>query len=131
MKKLIEVKKGMLKRMPNFVRSDSHKKKRIGKVWRKPKGLQSKMRLQKKGFRKIVKIGYRTPKELRHKHPSGMNNIFVENIKQLKELNSDKDLITIKRIGIKKKIMIIKEAEKLKLKITNLDPSKFLKKIEE
>ena len=130
MKKLSETKKGMLKRMPKFVRSDSHKKKRISKGWRRPKGLQSKMRLQKKGFRKIVKIGYRTPKELRHKHPSGLNNVFIENVEQLKGLNSEKEVITIKKVGVKNKVIIIKEAKKLKLKITNLDPAKFLKKVE-
>ena len=41
--------------MPNFTRSDAHKKKRLGKSWRKPKGLQSKRSLQKKGFKKVNK----------------------------------------------------------------------------
>ena len=54
----------MKKKKPKFIRQDAHKKGRLAKKWRKPKGLQSKMRLCKKGYRKRISKGYKSPKEV-------------------------------------------------------------------
>ena len=50
---------------PEFIRQDAHKKPGLGWKWRRPKGITSKMRLHLKGYRRIVKKGYRSPKDVR------------------------------------------------------------------
>lgn len=44
-----------------FIRQDAHKKAKLKNLWRKPKGLHNKMRLQKKGYRRLPKVGMGTP----------------------------------------------------------------------
>ena len=51
-KDLLEFRKKIKAKKPNFIRQDAHKKGEIKKKWRRPKGLQSKMRLHKRGYRK-------------------------------------------------------------------------------
>ncbi len=120
------------KRKLKFSRQDSHKKKKLGKKWRKPKGLHSKMRLQKKGYKRSVKVGYETPKNMRGLS-KGLEKVLVNNINDLKNINKKTQGIIISAsVGIKKKIEIIKEAEKQKIEILNIkSPKEHIKKIEE
>ncbi|MFN4046736.1 MAG: eL32 family ribosomal protein, partial [Acidilobaceae archaeon] len=54
--------------------------------WRRPKGNDSKMRLEIKGYPPRVKIGYRTPRALRGLHPSGLKPVVVRSLKDLEGL---------------------------------------------
>lgn len=109
------------KKLPDFVRSDSWKVKRLkDSGWRKPKGLDNKMRIQRKGWPPIVKIGYRKIKEARGLHPSGLEEVLVRNVKDLNGLDKEKHIIRVaSSVGRKKRIEIIEEAMKLGLKIAN------------
>ena len=51
---LLELRRAMKRKKPDFIRQDSHKKAGLGAKWRKPKGIHSKMRKKHKG--KYVKI---------------------------------------------------------------------------
>ena len=42
-----------------FMRKDAHKKKRVARGWRKPKGRQNKMRLHRKAHPVVVKPGFK------------------------------------------------------------------------
>ncbi|MDG7043343.1 MAG: hypothetical protein JRM98_04415, partial [Nitrososphaerota archaeon] len=46
---------------PKFLRQESWRYKKLKPNWRKPKGIDNKMRLQEKGWPPLVKVGYRTP----------------------------------------------------------------------
>lgn len=48
----------------DFKRHEHHKLGRISTSWRKPRGLHHKVRLEKKGYPKKVKVGYGTSKKL-------------------------------------------------------------------
>jgi len=88
--------------------------------WRKPKGKHSKVRLSKKGNVGLIRGGMSKGKKGERK--------VVHNIK---ELRSSKEVI-IARIGLKKKIELLKEAERTGIKILNIkDPREFLKRVEE
>jgi large subunit ribosomal protein L32e len=130
---LLELKKAIKRKKPDFIRQDSHKKKRLGRKWRKPKGLHSKMRVRKRGYRKCVSKGYGSPKEVRHLSNKGVKGIIVYNQNQLEEIKSDKEGIIIgKSVGLKKKIEICKKAKEkgiIVLNIKNVD--NYLKQIEE
>ena len=71
------------KRRPKFQTQESWRYKRIKDSWRKPKGFDSKMRIQKKGWPAIVKIGYRGPKSARGLHPSGFYDKLIYNTNEL------------------------------------------------
>ena len=119
------------KKKINFIRQSSHKKKRLGNKWRRPKGLQSKLRLKRAGHRKKVSVGYRSPKTMRNLHVSGMKNVLVRNEDDVKKVDTKQEVVTIAKVGLRKRVAIVKEAVKKSIKILNIgDPNKFLEKIE-
>jgi large subunit ribosomal protein L32e len=113
------VKELKLKR-PEFVRQESWRYVRIKPNWRRPKGKDSKMRLQVKGWPPLVKIGYRTPKDYRDLHPSGYKEVLVYRPEDLQGLNPEVHAIRIAgSVGMRKRLLIVEEARKLGLKILN------------
>ena len=108
------------KKRPTFRAQESWRYKRIDSRWRKPKGFDSFMRIQKKSWPAIVKIGYRGPKAVRGLHPSGYNDVLIYNIDALKTLNPSVDAIRLSaKIGKRYRLLIINEADKLGFKILN------------
>jgi large subunit ribosomal protein L32e len=94
--------------------------KRIKESWRRPRGLQSKIRKKEKSKPKMPDIGYRQPKDIRYLHPSGFKEFLVRNIKELENIDPSKEAIRIAAtVGKKKREEIIKKAKELKIKILN------------
>ena len=105
---------------PKFMRQESWRYTRLKPNWRKPRGRDSKMRLQVKGWPPLVKVGYRTPKKYRGLHPSGYEEILVHRPEDLENLNPETHAVRIAgSVGMRKRILIVEEAEKLGLKILN------------
>ena len=114
------LRKKISKTRPKFQRQESWRYDRIKINWRKPKGFDSKMRIQKKGWPAIVKIGYRGPKSARGLHPSGFYDKLIYNIDELNILNPETDAIRISsKIGKRYKLIIVNKAEKLGFHILN------------
>ncbi|MEM0079328.1 MAG: 50S ribosomal protein L32e [Nitrososphaerota archaeon] len=112
--------KVMKNKRPEFVRQESWRYVRLKPNWRKPKGKDSKMRLQKSGAPQLVKIGYRTPKKYRNLHPSGYIEVLVSRVEELEKLDPSIHAVRIaSTVGRLKKIKIMEEAEKRGLKILN------------
>jgi len=133
MKEKLELRKAIKKRKPNFLRQDAQRVKRLAKKWRQPKGMHSKIRRKFGGKRVQPSPAYSSPKEVRGLHPSGLKEVRVENPKGLEVVNPKTDGVIISsKVGIKKKIAILKEALKLKLTILNeKQPENFIKQVEE
>ena len=88
--------------------------------WRKPKGNDNKMRLQVKGYPPIVKSGYGTERELRGLHPSGLQPVWVHNVKELEGLDASRHIVYIaSSVGLKKRLQILRRAEELGLRVAN------------
>ncbi|MCE4617069.1 MAG: 50S ribosomal protein L32e [Desulfurococcales archaeon] len=88
--------------------------------WRKPKGNDNKMRLQVKGYPPIVKVGYRTPKDIRGLHPSGRRIVIIQGFKDLDRVNPETDIAVIaSAVGLKLKLRILEEAEKRGIRVAN------------
>jgi large subunit ribosomal protein L32e len=108
-----------------FIRRDSVRFSKIGKnrpklqKWRKPKGRHNKMREKRKSYPSVVSVGYKAPKKEKGKI-SGQMPVRVSTFSDLKNLNKESLVILSSRLGAKKKMEIIKEAEKAGLKIFNL-----------
>jgi len=71
LKALVAKRKELAKNRPAFIRQESWRYVRIHPPWRKPKGVDNKVRRQDKGWPALVRIGYRGPVESRGLHPSG------------------------------------------------------------
>jgi len=108
------------RKKPKFVRQESWRYKRLETGYRRPRGKDSRMRLQRSGSPPLVKIGYGSPKEFRGLHPSGKKEILVNNIQQLDGLSPETYAIRLSgRLGMKKKIMIYEAAVSKGFKVLN------------
>lgn len=132
-KELLELRKRIKAKKPVFIRQDAHKKKRLAKNWRRPKGIQSKMRLKRKGYRRSVSKGFKSPREVRGLHKSGVEPVLISSPKELKVIEKGKQGVIIsKGVGLRKRIEIAKEAEKAGIRVLNIkDTKKFIEKVEE
>ncbi|MEM4637588.1 MAG: 50S ribosomal protein L32e [Candidatus Woesearchaeota archaeon] len=128
-KKLLEVRKKIKSKKPVFVQQDYHKKKRLSKKWKRPTGLQSKMRHQFKGYRRRVKQGWRSPVEVRGYHGKGLEFVIINNVSELNKVK-DKAIILSSTLGLRKKIQILEKAKELGLTVINNDIEKTSKKLE-
>lgn len=110
----------MEKKIPRFVRQNYKLKGRVGSSWRKPRGIDNKQRIQKKGSSAMPRIGYRTPRKGRGLHPSGFAEVPVYNASQLSSLDKPKQAGRIASgVGAKKRAAIAKKAKELGVKLLN------------
>ncbi len=120
---------------PKFLRTSAHKYSKLGvrrknkQIYRKAKGRDNKIRLNKAGRLRKVKIGFRTQKNQRNlikeKKP-----IIIMNLEDLKKIKPE-NIGIVGKIGNKKKKQIAEQAKKENIKLANLNLEKFLKKLEE
>jgi len=88
--------------------------------WRKPKGIDNKMRLQLKGYPPIVKVGYRTPADIRGLHPSGLEPVVVHNEKELESLDPKRHIVYIaSTVGLRKRLELIRAAQERGFRVAN------------
>ena len=119
--KNLQIRKQIKKRTPTFLREEWFRYKRIPKNWRRPDGITSKMRINLKYRPNKVRVGYRSPKEVRGLHPSGFEEVSIYNINELKDIDNKKQAIRIgSTVGTKKRIQIEKKAEDLEIRILNI-----------
>jgi len=103
-----------------FKREDSHKKKQTPDSWRSPNGRHSRIRLEKKGAPAKPKAGYRTDKEVRGKHPSGYEEVIVNNTDELEELDPETEAARIGgTVGGRKREQIIEKADENEVHVLN------------
>ena len=102
LKDLVARRKRALGKRPAFVRQESWRYVRIHPEWRKPKGVDSKMRRQDKGWPALVRVGYRGPADARGLHPSGHYEAMVHRPADLDGLVPGRDVARIGRtVGAK------------------------------
>jgi large subunit ribosomal protein L32e len=119
-KRLLNIRKKQKSKKPTFKQTDSHKKKKLADHWRKPDGIHNKTRYSKHGKCPLVEAGYGSPAAVRGLHPSGFEEIIVNNIKEAEALKTDRQAGRIARtVGARKRSLIEKKAAELGLKILN------------
>lgn len=105
---------------PQFIRQESWRYKRVKNKWRRPKGVDSKMRKGRKGWPVSVNIGYGGPKVARGLHPSGYEEVLVYNLNQIDGLSSETQAIRIAHtVGAKKRRDMLTRARELGLHVLN------------
>lgn len=88
--------------------------------WRKPKGIDNKMRLQLKGYPPIVKSGYGTSRNIRGLHPSGLQPLVVSSMRDLEGVDPERHIIYISStVGLRKRVELAKAAEEKGFRVAN------------
>ncbi|QIW94988.1 hypothetical protein AMS68_000506 [Peltaster fructicola] len=110
------------KRTAHFNRHQSDRFMRVGASWRKPKGIDNRVRRRFKGQAAMPKIGYGNNKKTRHLTPSGHKVFLVNNIRDLELLlmhNKTYAAEIAHAVSSRKRIEIVSRAKQLGVKVTN------------
>jgi len=130
--KPLKARKRAKKKKPDFVRSESWRYAKLKESWRRPRGLDHKMRRKIKGWPPTVSVGYKGPKVARGLHPSGYKEVLVHNAKEISNIDPKTEAARIAHtVGKKKRVQIIAAAKKKKVFILNFKPVKKLVEKEE
>lgn len=130
LEKALRIRKRLKSKEPNFVRHESWRYDRLKENWRRPRGIDNKMRRKIKGWPSTVNVGYRGPKAARGIHPSGYEEVLVHNAEVLKGINPKTQAVRIAHtVGKRTRAKILVEARKKKIKVLN--PGEFEEKKEE
>ena len=119
-RRLLRLRRRIASKRPRFRRQESWRYVRIKENWRRPRGIDSKMRLKKKGWPPSPGVGYRGPRAVRGLHPSGYEEVLVYNVGDLATIDPETQAIRIAgAVGARKRAMILEEAEKRGIKVLN------------
>jgi len=106
---------------PAFLRPESWRDAKFSESWRRPRGLDNKVRQKVKGWPAAPSTGYKGPKFARGLHPSGYREVIVYNTGEVATVDSSTHAIRIAHtVGKRKRALIVAEAEKLQIKILNV-----------
>ena len=119
--KALKLRERAKRKKPEFARPESWRYMRLKENWRRPRGLDNKVRKSFSGWPPLVKAGYRGPKVARGLHPSGYREVLVSNAEDFREIDPKTQAIRIAHtVGKRKRAKIITEARKRKLTILNV-----------
>lgn len=119
-KRLLDVRKKQKSKKPHFLQTDSHKKKKLEDKWKKPDGIHNKTRYSQKGKCPRVERGFGSPALVRGLHPSGFEDVVINNMKELESLDIERMAGRIAHtVGARKRYLMEKKAVELGLKILN------------
>ncbi|XP_022110585.1 60S ribosomal protein L32-like [Acanthaster planci] len=110
------------KRLKKFKRHQSDRYHRVKTNWRRPKGIDNRVRRRFKGQMKMPNIGYGSNKKTKHTLPNGFRKFLVHNVKELEIL-----MMTNRRyaaeiahgVSSRKRKSIVERAQQLAVKVTN------------
>ena len=119
------MRKRVASKRPRFRQQESWRYKRLGDRWKKPFGIDNKMRKRTKGWPRIVEIGYRGPKSARGLHPSGYADVLVRTLEDVEKINAATQAIRIYHaIGTRKRLEILEHARGKNIRILNSKEAK-------
>ena len=120
-KEALSLRSSQSRKQPKFRRQEWYRYKRLSRSgWRKPKGYQSKQRLNMKYRTPMARVGYGKVRAAKDLHPSGFIEVLVHNSSSLNEIDPKTHAIRIgKRVGNRKRLAIHIKADELGIRILN------------
>ncbi len=105
---------------PRFKRQESWRLKRVKENWRRPRGVTSRMRKEKKGWPQKVKVGYGTEVSRRGLHPTGLVERFVRTESDLEGLDPKIHIVRLSgQVGEKKRLILLGRVRTLNVHVAN------------
>jgi ribosomal protein L32E len=130
---MVKMSEAIKKIKPKFIRSDWHKKIKLGSTvkknrkWRAGKGRHNKIRLNRKGYSVRPRVGWGADARIRDL-VNGLEVVRVENVEGLENVGKGAGVM-IGRVGKKKREEILKKAKEMKVEVLNRYRSKKTEKI--
>lgn len=128
---LLETRKRLKQRKPFFRRQDKHRKVRVKGKWRRPHGLQSKLREKRKGHLNPPSTGYGSPAVVRGMDAAGKMPLLVSTVHDLSRATKEHQVVIHHTVGQKNKIVIVQEAIKKGLSLSLKNPQAYLAAVAE
>ncbi|KAI8495570.1 PREDICTED: 60S ribosomal protein L32-like [Branchiostoma belcheri] len=110
------------KRVKKFIRHQSDRYDKLKQNWRKPKGIDNRVRRRFKGQYLMPNIGYGSAKKTRHLLPSGFKKFLVHNVTDLEVLLMQNRTFCAEiahNVSSRKRKLIVERAQQLAIKVTN------------
>jgi large subunit ribosomal protein L32e len=111
------------KRTKTFARHQADQFARIARSsWRKPRGIDSRVRRRYKGAIPMPNIGYGSNKKTRNVHPNGFKQVVVNNASELEMLmmhNRTYAATVAHSVSSRVRREIVERAEQLAIRVTN------------
>merc|ERR1712156_379667 len=110
------------KRTKKFTRHQSDRYNKLSRNWRKPKGIDNRVRRRFKGMYVMPNIGFGSAKNTRHMLPTGFRKVFVHNVKELEVLmmQNKKFCAEIAHgVSAPKRKELVERAQQLAIRVTN------------
>jgi large subunit ribosomal protein L32e len=104
------------------MRHQSDRFKCVDAAWRKPKGIDNRVRRRFRGTLAMPSIGYGSNKKTRHMMPSGHKAFLVSNVQDVELLlmhNKTYAAEIAHNVSSRKRVDIIARAKQLGVKVTN------------
>ncbi|EGR30799.1 ribosomal protein, putative, partial [Ichthyophthirius multifiliis] len=120
--KPVSHKKIIKKRTKKFVRFESEDFGKLRSSWRRPRGIDNRVRRRFRGQRSMVKIGFGSDKATKHLLPNGFKKFLVTNLQDLEVLlmnNRQYCGEVAHNVSARVKAQIVKRAAELGVRITN------------
>ncbi len=120
-KEALSLRSSQSKKQPKFRRQEWYRYKRLARTgWRKPKGYQSKQRLNMKYRTPMARVGYGKVRAAKDLHPSGFIEVLVHNSASLEDVDPKTHAIRIgARVGNRKRLAIYSKADEMGIRILN------------
>lgn len=95
---------------------------KLQEAWRKPKGIDNRVRRRFRGQFPMPKIGYGSNAKTKFLSPDGFKRILVKNVKDLELLmmhNRSYSAEIANAVSSKNRVLIVERARQLNVKVTN------------